>query len=272
MVHGVVLICPALPDADGRLFTPTLGTQLRLAATRALLSRDDTGRRYVRRVIGRRREEVLGGRLQLYADGSSLGADAIDGYLRPMRVGWRGVFCCLCMLFCVVYACGVVDVGVCTVIVIVIVCVLGCCMHMYDCWTTSASKPQWMCNNDGDDNDDASMLSEQAHDWDVGMLETMRAFSLAGRYEYARLPQPVLTVQGQLDEPLATQARKVGNICANKSRNAFSMPRADMHMGCHAHRCMLPWHSVLARPLGMWSCRVWGTSQWRRRRRQRLRP
>lgn len=86
LVSGVVLVCPALPDADGRLFTPTLGTQLRLAATRALLSRDDTGREYVRRVIGRRRQEVLDGRLQLYGDGSAPGADAIDGYLRPMRV------------------------------------------------------------------------------------------------------------------------------------------------------------------------------------------
>lgn len=44
------------------------------------------------------------------------------------------------------------------------------------------------------------------------MLETMRAFSLAGRYDYAQLPQPVLTVQGELDEPLATQARKVCSI------------------------------------------------------------
>ncbi len=56
---------------------------------RLLLSRDDTGREYVRRVIGKRRQEVLEGNVQLYGDGSTPDADAVDGYLRPMRVcGW----------------------------------------------------------------------------------------------------------------------------------------------------------------------------------------
>lgn len=49
------------------------------------------------------------------------------------------------------------------------------------------------------------------------MLETMRVFSLGGVYEYTTLPHPVLFVQGEQDEPLATQARKVYATLAERT-------------------------------------------------------
>ncbi len=49
------------------------------------------------------------------------------------------------------------------------------------------------------------------------MLETMRVFSLGSTYDYPSLPHPVLFIQGQRDEPLGTQARKVYATLAQRS-------------------------------------------------------
>lgn len=50
---GLVFCAPALPDEGGKLVSPTLGQQLRFLFARGLMSRDDTGLRYIRRVAGR---------------------------------------------------------------------------------------------------------------------------------------------------------------------------------------------------------------------------
>lgn len=46
-------------------------------------------------------------------------------------------------------------------------------------------------------------------DWDIGMLQAMRSFSLTGRYSYRQLPHDALFVLGERDEQLNRPARSV---------------------------------------------------------------
>ncbi len=69
LVSGLALISPAVPtSAKGFLARSDLGQLLRLAATRALLASEGPGLNYVRRLIYKRRDEVVSGRLGIYYD------------------------------------------------------------------------------------------------------------------------------------------------------------------------------------------------------------
>jgi pimeloyl-ACP methyl ester carboxylesterase len=106
-IAGLAFVAPALPASGG--FEPlrrsTFGSLLRLLATRALLSNDTTGLRYVRRNILKRRDEVLEGKLWLLEGGnpgaasqddasneeeaggldSPAAQEVIEGYLKPLQ-------------------------------------------------------------------------------------------------------------------------------------------------------------------------------------------
>lgn len=92
-IAGIVLVAPAVPASKEYSFTRkiTLGGQLRFLITRALLSSDYTGLRYIRRQILKRRDAVARGEVGArFSENAVLSPpDVIEGYLRPLRShGW----------------------------------------------------------------------------------------------------------------------------------------------------------------------------------------
>jgi pimeloyl-ACP methyl ester carboxylesterase len=101
-VAGLVLVAPAVPTTPEHAFArrATLGAQLRLALTRAVLQSDAAGLAFVRRQLLRRRDEVAAGKLgftpqaQAAADApgdtaAQVPEEIIEGYLRPLKaVDW----------------------------------------------------------------------------------------------------------------------------------------------------------------------------------------
>jgi hypothetical protein len=72
-VSGLALIAPAVPTSPkGFLARSDLGQLLRLAVTRAVLASEGPGINYVRRLIYKRRDEVLQGNLGIYYDETSV--------------------------------------------------------------------------------------------------------------------------------------------------------------------------------------------------------
>ena len=95
-VSALALVAPAVPAGPGPGFAsprpPDFGQALRLAATRGLLANDTWGLRYMRRQILRQRDEVASGVVRAHGGGGggrgggTVTPEAIEGYLRPLRV------------------------------------------------------------------------------------------------------------------------------------------------------------------------------------------
>jgi pimeloyl-ACP methyl ester carboxylesterase len=95
-VAGLALVSPAVPlSAKGFLARADLGQLLRLAATRALLSAEGPGLNYVRRLVLKRRDELLAGRMGIYYDESLLDQEGGWGVWAGRR-SFQSVRCWAC--------------------------------------------------------------------------------------------------------------------------------------------------------------------------------
>jgi len=114
-IAGLVFVAPALPATPEHSFQrqATFGTQMRIVIGRAIMSNDETGVRYVRRMIQKQRKDLLENGLDYKPhpstsstyqsiesgtedeDGNTMGGmdvmeaiaerEAIEGYLRPLE-------------------------------------------------------------------------------------------------------------------------------------------------------------------------------------------